>query len=63
MLARRQRFQVTGSSRRAISCRTTCVQAVEAHSRLKDDEGLSCFYLGADGHGYGGGPEGCHPDC
>jgi len=41
----------------------TYVQAVEKYPKLKDDEDLSCWYLGPDGYWYGGGPRGFHPDC
>jgi hypothetical protein len=42
---------------------TTYVQAVQAHPGLAKDDSMSCFYLGPDGHWYGGGPQGFHPDC
>lgn len=43
--------------------RSTYTQAVEQHPKLAEDATLSCFYLGPDGHWYGGGPLGFHPDC
>jgi hypothetical protein len=42
---------------------STYVQAVEQHPGLAQDDSMSCFYLGPDGHWYGGGPQGFHPDC
>lgn len=43
--------------------KATYVQAVEAFPRAGDDPNLGCWYLGPDGHWYGGGPQGFHPDC
>jgi len=43
--------------------RQTYIQAVAEHPKLKDQEDLSCWYLGPDGYWYGGGPFGFHPDC
>ena len=43
--------------------KTTYVQAVEAFPRAGDDPNLGCWYLGPDGHWYGGGPQGFHPGC
>jgi hypothetical protein len=41
----------------------TYEQAVEKHPNLATDRYLVCWYLGADGYWYGGGPWGFHPDC
>jgi len=43
--------------------KATYSQAVEAFPRAGDDPGFGCWYLGPDGHWYGGGPLGFHPDC
>lgn len=43
--------------------RATLVEAGKKYPKLKDDDDLSCFYLGPDGFWYGGGPWGFHPDC
>jgi hypothetical protein len=43
--------------------KVTYVQAVAEHPRLAQDDSMSCFYLGPDGHWYAGGAEGFHPDC
>jgi hypothetical protein len=41
----------------------TYTQAAEQFPKLADDATLGCWTLGPDGHWYGGGPEGFHPDC
>ena len=43
--------------------RVTYAQAVAEHPKLGQDPFLACWYLGPDGHWYGGGPLGFHPDC
>ena len=43
--------------------KATYTQAVIRFPRAADDSFLGCWYLGPDGHWYGGGPEGFHPDC
>jgi hypothetical protein len=41
----------------------TYTQAVEEFPKLAQDSTMSCWFLGPDGHWYGGGPDGFHPDC
>ncbi len=43
--------------------KTTYTQAVVQFPKAGSDPSLGCWYLGPDGHWYGGGPEGFHPDC
>ena len=43
--------------------RSTYSQAVVEFPKLANDTTMSCWYLGPDGHWYGGGPHGFHPDC
>lgn len=43
--------------------KATHVQAVEQFPKLADDASFGCWYLGPDGHWYGGGPDGFHPEC
>ncbi len=42
---------------------STYTQAVGQYPKLAGDSAMSCWNLGPDGHWYGGGPEGFHPDC
>ena len=43
--------------------KATYTQAIVQFPQAADDPFLSCWTLGPDGHWYGGGPEGFHPDC
>ena len=43
--------------------RATYTQAVGQFPKLAQNPFLGCWTLGPDGHWYGGGPEGFHPDC
>jgi hypothetical protein len=43
--------------------KATYTQAVQQFPRAGNDPDLGCWYLGPDGHWYGGGPQGFHPDC
>jgi hypothetical protein len=43
--------------------RASYEEAATKHPQLRDDDDLSCFYLGPDGFWYAGGPWGFHPDC
>jgi hypothetical protein len=41
----------------------TYAQAAAKFPKIAKDPHYGCWYLGPDGHWYGGGPEGFHPDC
>jgi hypothetical protein len=42
---------------------STYTQALSQFPKLAQDTNFNCWYLGPDGHWYGGGPQGFHPDC
>lgn len=42
---------------------STYTQALTQFPKLAQDTNFNCWYLGPDGHWYGGGPQGFHPDC